>query len=698
MALSADSTAKLEAFKNSVSAAKNKRHLDLLERRKAQFTLKESENGGLSQEQLEAAKQNLGEQQNSYLRQYRTQVNIMDFEIIQTIGMGAFGIVRLCRKKDSGEIFALKQMIKTDMVQKNKVHHVRAERDILTKASDGWVTRLHYTFQDDEFLYMVLDYLPGGDLMTHLMRKDIFTEDETRFYIAELVEAIDYIHTALQYVHRDIKPDNIIFDAEGHIRLLDFGLCKHLLPSAFEREALLPAQSAARPKACHRRVTSRTHIPRTKMNSFVGTADYIAPEIYRSEDYGKECDWWAVGIIMFEMLFGGPPFSDDQHNLVVTAHRVKRWQEHFHIPTDMGASPEAIDLLRKLICDPQDRLTGPQIRLHPFFRGLDFSRLREMEPPIKPEVTSPIDTQNFDEFNEEDAKYRVSSLRHHTVGDQNLFAFYDFAYRRDLESKKPNAMTALSSVAPEVAEQLQSSGRGEPEAWMDLAGDVYIGHSSASTSRPQETSPLSPLSPNKKLSVIAEGPLEEKSPRSAAARSRAASSASSLHSGQPFVAVTSSMTSSGPSAQPAAHVVVAGSAPQTAMNFSSYSSGPFSVPKAVTVCPGTIAGSQSSMAPRVPSITVQPAPAVGRPTAATTTAGATVAASQAQPVYQIHNSPRQPTPHLVSQSQPQWHMQHPTPKAAPAPKALSTTPVQASAATATHQAAMQPKGGYVRRM
>merc|ERR1719384_646763 len=144
-------------------------------------------------------------------------------------------------------------MSKKEMVYKNKVHHVRAERDALSLAKDSWVIGLHYTFQDDSFLYMVMDYLPGGDLMTHLMRKDTFNEAETRFYIAELVEAVDYIHTNLHYVHRDIKPDNIVFDKEGHIHLLDFGLCKHNPPQPASEGGdghEQPSPTAARGSSC----------------------------------------------------------------------------------------------------------------------------------------------------------------------------------------------------------------------------------------------------------------------------------------------------------------------------------------------------------------------------------------------------------------------------------------------------------------
>eukprot|EP00929_Paragymnodinium_shiwhaense_P024977 TRINITY_DN15218_c0_g1_i1.p1 TRINITY_DN15218_c0_g1~~TRINITY_DN15218_c0_g1_i1.p1 ORF type:complete len:643 (+),score=139.29 TRINITY_DN15218_c0_g1_i1:86-2014(+) len=526
----------LEAFKQCVDASKNKRKVDLEERRRAREMLKGSE-AGLSQEQMHEAKQKMVEQSNAYLRQSRSNVKMDDFDILKVIGVGAFGMVRLCRKKETGEVFALKQMKKSEMVSKNKLHHVRAEKEVLAKAGEDWVTRLHYTFQDDEYLYMVLDYLPGGDLMTHLMRKDTFTEDETRFYIAELVEALDYIHTQLQYVHRDIKPDNIIFDAKGHLRLLDFGLCKHH-PQTAQAETPAPARGVPgqRPVG-HRRVTSRSHLPREKMMSVVGSPDYIAPEIYRQEPYGKEVDWWSVGIIMFEMLFGGPPFSDEEHNMWVTAQRVKQWRHHFFVPTDAGISPEAIDLLRKLICEPQDRIAGAQIRVHPFFKGMDFSRLRELEAPIKPEVTSEVDTQNFDEFAEDDGKYRLIAARHHKVGDQTLYAFHDYNYRRELEGNKPNAMAVVEAMAPEVASEVASKMR-EAENWKTLASTDAALSSSRGPLHQDLHMPKSPLAGMSRLSVVTESVNEERSPSS---RSRAASGASTI------VVTTTSSQSSTPS-------------------------------------------------------------------------------------------------------------------------------------------------------
>lgn len=149
-----------------------------------------------------------------------------DFEPLQIIGRGAFGEVRICRFKETGEVVAMKKMKKSEMLYKNQVSHVKAERDVLAKAKNSWVVELKYSFQDEKHLYLIMEFLAGGDLMTLLMRKDILSEEESRFYIAETVLAIEIVHN-LNYIHRDLKPDNILLDKNGHVKLTDFGLCKH---------------------------------------------------------------------------------------------------------------------------------------------------------------------------------------------------------------------------------------------------------------------------------------------------------------------------------------------------------------------------------------------------------------------------------------------------------------------------------------
>lgn len=437
---------RLEAFKQAIEDKKNKRLQDFNERKSVSQTLSDRlKDQSLTEEQREAARQNFSRQQDEFFRESRKQVTISDFEFIRIIGQGAFGIVRLCRKKDTGEVFAMKQMNKKDMVYKNQVQHVRAEKDALSIAKESWAIGLHYTFQDDSYLYMVMDYLPGGDLMTHLMRKDTFTEEETRFYIAELVEAVDYIHENLHYIHRDIKPDNIVLDAEGHIRLLDFGLCKHDPPEEagdHDGGSAMPNGQASASNARPR------HPTRAQLQSTVGTPDYMGPEVYGKDPYGKECDWWSVGIIMFEMLFGGPPFADERQDPAMTKARVMRWRQHLYIPPDPPTSAEARDLLSGLLCDPQDRLTADQIRAHRFFNGLRFRKLREMEPPIRPAVSGPLDTSNFDDFGEADRQFGVApESRHQVSKDPSLFAFHDYGYRRDLEAYKPSVSAALDSAS-----------------------------------------------------------------------------------------------------------------------------------------------------------------------------------------------------------------------------------------------------------
>ena len=151
-------------------------------------------------------------------------MSIREFEPLSIIGRGAFGEVRICRQKENGNIVAIKKMKKEDMLNKNQLMHVRTEKEIL-KNDNPWIVKLKYSFQDDYFLYLVMDFLPGGDLMNLLMKKDILTEEEARFYTAEMILAVESVHK-LNCIHRDLKPDNILIDKRGHIQLSDFGLSK----------------------------------------------------------------------------------------------------------------------------------------------------------------------------------------------------------------------------------------------------------------------------------------------------------------------------------------------------------------------------------------------------------------------------------------------------------------------------------------
>ncbi|KAF8640000.1 hypothetical protein AX17_001246 [Amanita inopinata Kibby_2008] len=354
--------------------------------------------------------QQLGRKESTFLRLKRTKLGLDDFRTVKVIGKGAFGEVRLVQKKDTGKIYAMKTLNKVEMLKKDQLAHVRAERDVLAESDSHWVVQLYYSFQDPTFLYLIMEFLPGGDLMTMLIKYDTFSEDVTRFYMAECVLAIEAVHK-LGFIHRDIKPDNILIDKDGHVKLSDFGLStgfhqqhdstyyQRLLESTKTHSQAQGARNSVMVNSINLTMTSKDQIATWKANrrklaySTVGTPDYIAPEIFEQRGYGKECDWWSLGAIMFESLVGYPPFcSETTHE---TYQKIVQWQHHLIFPDDVHLSFEAEDLIRRLITAADRRLNVDQIKKHNFFYGVDWGTIRQIEAPFIPHLRSVTDTSYF---------------------------------------------------------------------------------------------------------------------------------------------------------------------------------------------------------------------------------------------------------------------------------------------------------------
>ncbi|KAJ9183790.1 hypothetical protein P3X46_007600 [Hevea brasiliensis] len=371
-----------------------------------------------SQEEQINLLKDLERKETEYMRLKRHKICVDDFDLLTIIGRGAFGEVRLCREKKSGNIYAMKKLKKSEMLSRGQVEHVKAERNLLAEVASHCIVKLYYSFQDAEYLYLIMEYLPGGDIMTLLMKEETLTETVARFYIAQSVMAIESIHKH-NYIHRDIKPDNLLLDKNGHMKLSDFGLCKPLdcsnLYAINENEALddgnlkesvdvdgrFPDTGGRRWKS-PREQLQHWQINRRKLAySTVGTPDYIAPEVLLKKGYGMDCDWWSLGAIMYEMLVGYPPFYSDDP--VTTCRKIVHWKNHLKFPDEARLTPEAKDLICRLLCDVEHRLGtlgADQIKAHPWFKDIAWDKIYEMEAAFKPEVNGELDTQNFMNFDE----------------------------------------------------------------------------------------------------------------------------------------------------------------------------------------------------------------------------------------------------------------------------------------------------------
>lgn len=383
----------------------------------------------------------------SFLNRYGKNVDLIntlrlkgdDFEIVKVIGRGAFGEVQLVRNKATKKVYAMKLLSKYEMIKRSDSAFFWEEREIMANANSEWIVQLHYCFQDNRYLYMVMDYMPGGDLVNLMSNYDV-PEKWAKFYCAEVVLALNAIHS-MGFVHRDVKPDNMLLDKYGHLKLTDFGTCMRM-----DSQGLVHSDTA------------------------VGTPDYISPEVLKSQGgegcYGRECDWWSVGVFLFEMLVGDTPFYAD--SLVGTYGKIMDHKRSLSFPPDIEMSDHAKNLICAFLTERTERLGRngvEEIKRHPFFKNdtWNWNNIRDTVPPVVPELSSDVDTSNFDEIEKDDA---TETFQPPKAFAGNHLPFIGFTYNREYLLLSNNAGSASpgSFTGDEGLQLLQEQMRAEKTA------------------------------------------------------------------------------------------------------------------------------------------------------------------------------------------------------------------------------------------
>ncbi|KAL1263146.1 hypothetical protein QQF64_005885 [Cirrhinus molitorella] len=311
---------------------------------------------------------NMGEEEMDTSISHHKRKTMNDFDYLKLLGKGTFGKVILVREKASGKYYAMKILKKEVIIAKDEVAHTLTESRVLKNTRHPFLTSLKYSFQTKDRLCFVMEYVNGGELFFHLSRERVFSEDRTRFYGAEIVSALDYLHSA-KIVYRDLKLENLMLDKDGHIKITDFGLCKEGITDA------------------------------ATMKTFCGTPEYLAPEVLEDNDYGRAVDWWGLGVVMYEMMCGRLPFYNQDHEKLFELILM----EDIKFPRTLSADAKSL-LSGLLIKDPNKRLGGgpddaKEIMRHSFFAGIDWQDVydKKLIPPFKPQVSSETDTRYFDE-------------------------------------------------------------------------------------------------------------------------------------------------------------------------------------------------------------------------------------------------------------------------------------------------------------
>ncbi|KAG2227327.1 hypothetical protein INT45_004282 [Circinella minor] len=383
--------------------------------------------------------------QTEYITVGPTKLTPEAFHIIRLLGYGSFGKVYQVVKHDSKRTYAMKVLSKKLLIAQNEVTHTIAERNVMIRTiSNPFIVTLKFSFQTTDHLFLVMDYVPGGELFSYLQREQYFNEDRARFYVAEIVCALEHIHTH-QVVYRDLKPENILLDAQGHVALTDFGLCKEL-----------------------KRDNETT-------TTFCGTSEYLAPEMVLQQPYTQAVDWWSLGILLYELLVGDAPF----HSVHLDVLYRKICKAPLKFPTRPQISSDAIDLIGKLLDrNPETRPGAIQVKSHPFFKNIqwDLIATKQVRPPFKPVLANQRQQQqsSLHPYSSTTATtsmkqppsfiaVRKNAARGSSpLSSSNQSAFRGFSYVRDHDT------ASIASSRRTVASSLFSDEEDDDDLWRDI--------------------------------------------------------------------------------------------------------------------------------------------------------------------------------------------------------------------------------------
>ena len=426
----------------------------------------------LSDSDKEEIKKIIFQNISKYNRLSRQKISEKRFEIITNIGKGGFGSVKLCKDKNTNEIFAMKKLKFDLLINKAQLFHINTEKDILAfNSNNPWKAKLNYSFINNGYLYFIMDYYPGGDLLHYMNEKDILTEKEAKFYIAEIILAVDSLHKN-NCIHRDIKPENIFIDKYGHLKIGDFGL------SILSNKITYPYTYKWTKKQKSENIDKNNFSNLIGLSN-VGSLLYVAPEVIEKQIYGAEIDWWSVGIIFYEMLVGFPPFWSENYTTKDISLKLKNFKKYLNIPNGVKISKEAKKLVFDFLCEKEKRLGKngiEEIKNHIFFKNFDWDNVRQMTPPYIPKMFEYENNKfkyNFNLMRQNSLKIYTSKekVKNNTNNifeikqekeNENKFKktntnFYNFDFNRELVQLKYNIENNVTELIKKEIENYNFS-------------------------------------------------------------------------------------------------------------------------------------------------------------------------------------------------------------------------------------------------